>query len=73
MLAVPAAALRAREGDRAEVVVCLANHHASVKEVTLGVADEGFVEVREGLEAADRVVLDRAVGIEDEAPLREGP
>ena len=73
VLAVPAAALRAREGDRAEVVVCLANHHASVKEVTLGVADEGFVEVREGLEAADRVVLDRAVGIEDEAPLQERP
>jgi RND family efflux transporter MFP subunit len=70
---VPAAALRAREGDRAEVIVCLANHHASVREVTLGVADEGFVEVREGLEPADRVVLDRVVGIEDEAALQEGP
>lgn len=70
---VPERALRAREGDRAEVVVCGANHHAAVKEVQLGATDEGFVEVREGLESTDRVVVDHVVGVEDEAPLAERP
>ena len=64
-VAVPAEALRQRDGERAQVVVAIPDAGASrteIRAVTLG--DEranGWIEVHEGLAAGDRVVLDPAI------------
>lgn len=67
-VAVPVEALRQREGDRAQVVVAIPDAGAArteLRAVTLG--DEranGWIEVRDGLAAGDRVVLDSAIPTE---------
>lgn len=72
VLAVPEAALRARDGDHAEVVLCV-ERAAKVRAVTLGASSEGRVEVREGLAAGERVVVDQPAGLEDDGALEAQP
>jgi RND family efflux transporter MFP subunit len=61
---VPDTALRAREDDTAEVLLC-EDGHVTAKTVTLGLQGEGVWELLEGLEPDARIVPDRVVGIED--------
>lgn len=68
-LTVPEAALREREDESAEVVLC-EDGHARVRTVRLGLEAEGAVEVREGLRAGDLLVLERPQGLEEGAALR---
>lgn len=72
VITVPESALRERDGDHAEVVLC-EEHKAKAHEVTLGAASDGRVEVREGLSAGQRIVADHAAGLEDDAALQEQP
>jgi multidrug efflux pump subunit AcrA (membrane-fusion protein) len=73
-IAVSESALRERDGDEAEVLVC-DGAHARTRSVRLGAAaragDGGatFVIVREGLAAGDRIVVDDTAGIEDGAAI----
>ncbi|MFM2165225.1 MAG: p-hydroxybenzoic acid efflux pump subunit AaeA, partial [Planctomycetota bacterium] len=64
-VAVPAEALRSRDGDRATVLVAAPDGtaaRATTRAVTLGVARaNGWIEVADGLAAGDRVVLDAAL------------
>ena len=62
--------LRARDGDEAEVVLCV-EHKAKVREVHLGGTDEGRVLVLEGLAAGEVIVVDQPAGLEDDAELQE--
>jgi RND family efflux transporter MFP subunit len=69
-LAVPLTALREREADRAEVLLCL-DGHAAVRAVRVGLTHDAMIEIADGLTRGDRVVSERAVGIEDGAEIRE--
>jgi RND family efflux transporter MFP subunit len=69
-LTVPESALRERDGDHAEVVLCV-EHKAKAREVRVGATNDGRVIVLEGLSAGDQVVTDHPVGLEDDAELRE--
>ena len=69
-ITVPLSALRARDGDEAEVVLCV-EHKAKVREVHLGGTDEGRVLVLEGLAAGEVIVVDQPAGLEDDAELQE--
>lgn len=64
-VAVPEDALRAREGDRAQVVVAIPDAGAArteSRDITLGIARaNGWIEVQDGLAAGDRVVLDAGI------------
>lgn len=71
-LTVPESALRERDGDHAEVVLCV-EHKAKVRELRVGDTDDGHVLVLEGLAAGDRVVRERAAGLEDDAEVEEEP
>jgi RND family efflux transporter MFP subunit len=55
VLVIPRRAMTDRGGRR--VVFVLRGQRVSRQDVTLGLGDDEFVEVREGLEAGDRVVV----------------
>lgn len=71
-VAVPADALRSREGARGTVLVAIPDAGAArveAREIVLGVErGNGWLEVAEGLAAGDRVVLDAAIA--DRARIR---
>lgn len=70
---VPKTALRRGLSGADEVVVCEGSPaKAAVTEVTVGTRTDTVAEIVEGLEAGQRVVVDHALGIEDEAPLDTG-
>lgn len=69
-ITVPESALRERDGDHAEVVLCV-EHKAKAREVRVGATDDGRVIVLEGLSAGDAIVTDHPVGLEDDAELKE--
>ncbi|MEY4116806.1 MAG: hypothetical protein RLZZ116_134 [Planctomycetota bacterium] len=64
-VAVPAEALRAREGERAQVLVAIPDAGAARTEaraITLGAERaNGWIEVLDGLAGGDRVVLDPSI------------
>jgi RND family efflux transporter MFP subunit len=68
-LAVPSEAVL-RTGDRNVVVVALGEGRFAPQEVTLGREGEGYVQVLEGLEAADEVVTSAQFLIDSESNLR---
>jgi membrane fusion protein (multidrug efflux system) len=73
-LAVPEAAVQF-EGDQAYVFVIAARGEgqaARKQAIDTGVTQDGFVEVRGGLKAGDRVVADGLNRIQDGQPLRVG-
>lgn len=70
---VPRTALRRGLGGADEVVVCEGSPaKAAVTEVEVGARTDDVAEIVSGLEAGARVVVDHALGIEDEQPLSEG-
>jgi hypothetical protein len=70
-LLVPAAALRRSLVGADEVVTC--DHgKAHVKTVVVGNRTENGVEIKAGLESGDQIVIDHALGLEDEQPLEAG-
>jgi RND family efflux transporter MFP subunit len=70
---VPRTALRRGLGGADEVVVCEGSPaKAAVTEVEVGARSDDVAEIVSGLEAGARVVVDHALGIEDEQPLNEG-
>ncbi len=70
-LAVPSDALRSRGGADVEVIECGSDGLAHVREVRRGQTADGLVEVRSGLDAGARVVVDAVLGIGDGDPLEE--
>lgn len=77
-LIVPAAAIRRSTEGEDEVVVCAAGKAdapmtAAVHPIERGVALGGMIEIASGVTATDRVVIDRALGIEDGQPLEPAP
>lgn len=71
-ITVAESALRERDGEHAEVVLCV-DHKAKPHEVTLGASSEGRALVVEGLSVGDLVVTDHAAGLEEDAALRVAP
>jgi macrolide-specific efflux system membrane fusion protein len=70
---VPKTALRRGLSGADEVVVCEGSPaKAAVKEVTVGTRTDEIAEIVEGLEAGEKVVVDHALGIEDDQPLDDG-
>jgi len=69
-LAVPSQAVL-RTGTRNVVVVDLGDGRFAPREVVLGHEGEGFVEVRSGLEAGQRVVVSSQFLIDSESSLRQ--
>ncbi|MCB9737073.1 MAG: efflux RND transporter periplasmic adaptor subunit [Deltaproteobacteria bacterium] len=77
VVAAPPGALRRSLDGKDEVVVCApaesgAGTVAKAAEVTVGERGDGWVEVADGPAAGTPVVVDRAVGLEDDAPLAPG-
>lgn len=70
VLLVPASAMRGPIADGAELVVCK-NGRADVRTVKVGWRDDNRVEIVAGLGDDERVVTDRALGLEADAPLAE--
>src|SRR5262245_34670615 len=65
---VPASALRRSLVGEDEVVVC-AGSAAQVRKVAIGNRGEQGVEIKDGLKAGERVVVDHVLGLQDEQPL----
>ncbi len=70
VITVAESALRERDGEHAEVVLCV-EHKAKPHEVRVGAITEGRALIVEGLSAGDLVVTDHAAGLEEDAVLRE--
>ncbi|TRB02894.1 efflux RND transporter periplasmic adaptor subunit [Rhizobium rhizogenes] len=80
-VAVPEAALRLRRGGTAQLVVVDHNDRVARRTVRLGQAQNGIIEILEGLEPAERVVKsasaflrdgDQIVGVDEMAQKGEG-
>ena len=69
---LPSAALRGAVADGAEVLVCR-GAHALLRKIDVGFRDESRVEVKSGLEPADRVAVDHVLGLDDDTVIRELP
>jgi RND family efflux transporter MFP subunit len=69
---VPAAAI-VQEGPAAFVYVVTADNHAQRRAVELGVADGARVEVRRGITAGERVVVQGQTGLPDGAAVTIAP
>jgi RND family efflux transporter MFP subunit len=67
---VPSTALRRSMVGADEVVVC-AGGKAQVRPVEVGTRDDRGIAVLKGLEAGERIVVDHALGLEDDQPLVE--
>jgi HlyD family secretion protein len=65
---VPASALRRSLVGEDEVVVCDGGT-AHVRKVAIGNRSEQGVEIKEGVKAGERVVVDHVLGLQDEQPL----
>lgn len=65
---VPASALRRSLVGEDEVVVC-AGGIAHVRKVAIGSRGDQGVEIKDGLKAGERVVVDHVLGLQDEQPL----
>lgn len=69
-LLIPASAMRGAVPDGAEVVVCNSGK-ADVRTVKIGWRDADRVEIVDGLKDDERVVVDRALGLQPDTPLAE--
>lgn len=70
VLVVPATAMRGPVADGAELVVCK-DGKADVRTVKVGWRDDARVEIIDGLADTEKVVTDRALGLEAGAPIIE--
>lgn len=70
-LRVPASALRRSLVGQDELVVCEGGV-AHIRSVKVGARTEAGVEILDGIKPGERVVVDKALGIEDGQPLVEG-
>lgn len=68
-VAVPSQAVL-RTGERNVVVVALGEGRFAPREVTLGAAGEGYVQVLQGLEAGERIVTSSQFLIDSESNLK---
>lgn len=71
-LVVPPSALRRSQDGKDELVLCVPRDGgtvASPAEVSVGVRTRDWVEITEGASAGTRAVVDRALGLEDGAPI----
>jgi RND family efflux transporter MFP subunit len=67
-LVVPPSALRRSQDGRDQVVACAHREHevvARVKDVSVGVRGDSWVEISRGLTSGTLVVVDRSLGLED--------
>jgi RND family efflux transporter MFP subunit len=71
VLLVPRAALRARAGSDAEVVVCGADHRAHARKVTVADDGDASVAVTGELGPDERVAVEPVLGLADSDPLVE--
>ena len=69
-IAVPTQAVL-RTGERAVVVVALGDGRFAPREVDLGVAVEGLIEIRDGLDEGEEIVTSAQFLIDSESNLRE--
>ena len=69
-IAVPTQAVL-RTGERAVVVVALGDGRFAPREVDLGVAVEGLIEIRDGLDEGEDIVTSAQFLIDSESNLRE--
>ncbi|MGH7284051.1 MAG: hypothetical protein ACRELY_21195, partial [Polyangiaceae bacterium] len=70
VLVIPASAMRGAVPDGAEVVVCNSGK-ADIRTVKVGWRDDQRVEIVDGLKDDERVVVDRALGLQPDTPLTE--
>jgi RND family efflux transporter MFP subunit len=71
-LLIPVTAIRRSIAGADEVLVC-AGDHVEVREVAIGAREPATVEVRGGVAAGERLVVDHVLGLEDGAAIAEAP